>query len=75
MNGKPDLTIKQVETPPSRWCCSGHFAPETFKLYGNDGPEAPTRFFYITGHGINGIYCEPCLCIANYISQQKKAGK
>jgi len=72
MSGKPDLSMKQVETPPERWCSSGHIAPELFKLYGADGIEAPTRFFLIVGNGINGIFCEPCLCVANAMARKKK---
>jgi len=69
---KPDLTITQVEDPLNRWCSSGHVAPETFKLEGPDGKEGPTRFFKIGGHGINGIYCEPCLCVASHLGKIKR---
>jgi hypothetical protein len=69
---KPDLSIIQVEDPLNRWCSSGHTAPETFKLAGADGAEEPTRFFRIVGNGVNGIYCEPCLCIANHIGAIKR---
>jgi hypothetical protein len=73
---KADLTIQQVEDPVNRWCSSGHIAPITFKLDGSNGKEEPTRFFHIIGKGINGIYCEPCLCIANWAAnQQKKLSK
>lgn len=69
---KPDLTITQVDEPPNRWCSSGHIAPETFKLGGADGKEEPTRFFRVSGAGVNTTICEPCLCIANYLADQKR---
>jgi hypothetical protein len=68
MQDKVGITFKQVENP-SRHCSSGHIAPETFKNQ-DTGLEEQTRFFYINGPGISGIYCEPCLCIANYIAGQ-----
>lgn len=70
MHDKPDLTFKQVENS-SRYCSSGHIAPETFKNQ-DSGLEEQTRFFHVIGLGLNGIYCEPCLCIANYIAKQKR---
>jgi len=70
MIDKPDLTVKQVENP-SRICASGHIPPETFKIQ-EEGPEEPTRFFLVSGNGINGIYCEICLCIAGYVARQNK---
>lgn len=73
MIGKPDLTIKQVEHP-SRICASGHIPPENFKIQ-EEGPEEPTRFFLITGQGINGVYCEICLCIANYGARLARKNK
>jgi hypothetical protein len=70
---KPDLTISQVEEPAGRWCSSGHIPPETFKV---DGVESPTRFFNVSGNGVEGVFCAVCLTAANYISQQqKKANK
>jgi hypothetical protein len=65
---KADITFKQVENP-SRMCASGHIAPEMFKAEEDKDPE-PTRFFQITGNGICAIYCEPCLCIANFFAKQ-----
>lgn len=72
---KPDLSIIQVEEPLNRWCSSGHTAPSTFKRDGADGVEEPTRFFKISGNNINGIYCEPCLCIAHHVAKIKKQAK
>lgn len=71
---KPDLTYKQVEMPSNRWCASGHIAPEEFKTEENGEPK-PTRFFHVIGNGINNIYCEPCLIVANYLSRQNKKKK
>ena len=70
-----DLSIKEIPAPITKYCCSGHMVPEMFRREGPDSPEEPTKFFQVTGKGINGIYCEPCLIVANYISQQKKKNK
>jgi len=75
MKDKVDLKIEQVGDPPNRWCSSGHVAPLTFKLGGPDAAEGPTRFFCITGNGVSGIYCEPCLVLANHLAALKKKGK
>jgi hypothetical protein len=72
---KVDITVKEITNHSNRECCSGHIAPEFFKREGPDGPEEPTRFFHVIGNGINGIYCEPCLIIANYLARQKKKEK
>ncbi len=71
MIDKPDLTVKQVENP-SRVCASGHIAPETFKIQEDGSDDQPTRFFLVSGNGINAIYCEICLCIAGYVARQNK---
>lgn len=70
-----DLTQEEVETPRERWCAAGHQAAETFRRTGPDSPAEPTKFFLVTGHGIHGIYCEPCLVIAHHMAQLKKQGK
>lgn len=63
--------MAQIENT-SCWCDCGHFARGTFKI---DGEDHPIRFFTIESVTLTGIYCEPCLVIANYLkSQQKKAG-
>ena len=67
-----ELTVKEITQPLTKWCSSGHFAPDMFKRKGPDYPEEPTKFFQITGKGIDGIYCELCLIIANYVAQQNK---
>jgi hypothetical protein len=68
MQGKPDLTIVQTEEPAGRWCSSGHFPPDTFIL---DGETISMRFFNIQGKGIDGIFCELCLSIANKFKKKK----
>ena len=35
----------------------------------------PVRWFKVTSKNdpnINGVYCEPCLVVANYVKDQKK---
>ena len=56
----------------SKWCDCGHFAHGTFKI---DGKDLPIRFFKVESKTLSGIYCEPCLTIANYIKRLKKDGK
>jgi hypothetical protein len=63
---KVELTFTQIENPPSLWCDSGHKAPET---WGKD--QKPIRFFRASGKA-NGIFCECCMIVANYISDQKR---
>ncbi len=65
---KFDLSMTQVENI-SCWCDSGHFAKGNFKIDEND---LPIRFFKIDSASVNGIYCEPCLVLANYIKNQQK---
>lgn len=63
-----DLQYKQVNCVDLK-CSCGHIAPSLFKI---DGVESPTRFFEITKNNIIiGIYCEPCLIIANFLSKRK----
>jgi hypothetical protein len=69
-----DLEQEQVEAPLGNWCASGHQAPSVFRRLGPNSMAEPTRFFLIKGHGINGIYCEPCLAIANHMAKLKKQG-
>ena len=60
---KCDLTIEECECP-GKICSSGHVASGMFQ-------EKPIRFFKISGL-ISGIYCEPCLIVANYIAKEGK---
>jgi hypothetical protein len=70
-----DVVQEEVEAPFNRWCACGHTAPETFRREGPESPATPTRFFLVTSKDIKGIYCEPCLMIANYVAKLKKQGK
>lgn len=72
MHKKADLTQREVEPPFNKWCACGHVAPEMFRRSGPGSPEEPIRFFQVSGQGLNGIYCEPCLIIANFMSQKEK---
>jgi hypothetical protein len=67
-----DLIQKETDNPHNNWCASGHQAPAMFRRAGPGSPEEPIRFFEVTGHGINGIYCEPCLIIAHWAAKQQK---
>lgn len=67
-----DLNIKQVDSPINHRCDSGHIAPESF-LVGDK--RIPTRFFSVKNKNINGIYCELCLTVANYVAKQNKGKK
>lgn len=69
MHQKTDLIYDEVIEHPTRWCSCGHLASELFK---RDGVNATkTRFFHVQGLGIDGIYCEPCLIVANYVAKKK----
>lgn len=69
-----DQTISEVENHVGGWCDSGHQAPELFRQAGPGSPELPTRFFLVKNRQIEGIFCEPCLIIANHIAKLKKQG-
>jgi len=69
-----DLTVKEVVAPESLCCRSGHTAPSMFRREGTMAPEEPTRFFQVVSTqrpDINGVYCEPCLIIANAMAKTK----
>jgi len=62
------FSAKEVPAPPQRWCHSGHFAPEVFAREGPGTEPQPTRFFSVVARAtpaVNGVYCEPCLILAN----------
>lgn len=69
---KADITFEQVSAPANEWCASGHHAHGTFKRNGPNSEPESIRFFRVKGQGINAIYCEPCLCIANYVGSIKR---
>jgi hypothetical protein len=73
MIGSEDMTVREVLAPIGNLCHSGHTAPEEFKRNGVD--VEPTRFFEVRAKNnpsVIGVYCEPCLIIANHMAQQKK---
>lgn len=70
-----DVVIEQLENHVGYWCDSGHKAPELFRRTGPESPEEPTRFFRVCCSSLTGIYCEPCLIVANHMGRLKKQGK
>ena len=64
---KEDIITREVDAPQGRWCSSGHFAPEKFQ-------DKPTRFFAVSSSiaPIDGVYCEPCLIVANHVARKKR---
>jgi len=69
-----DLIFSEVNEHISGWCDSGHQAPATFRREGPGSPELPIRFFSVSGLNMHGIYCEPCLIVANHLARLKKQG-
>jgi len=72
-----DLIINQVQAPYDCWCRSGHVSPKEFRRGGPETELLLTRFFQVTSKknsNVDGIYCEPCLIVANAISNKKKMG-
>ena len=69
-----DLIQEEVDPPHEYWCASGHQAPLMFRREGPDKPAEPTKFFSVRGKGINGVYCELCLIVANHMSKLQKQG-
>lgn len=67
-----DIVIKEVPAPFNNWCSSGHVCAEFFKRSGPKSSPEKTRFFHFCGQGINNIYCEPCLIIAQFLAKKKK---
>lgn len=67
---RADLTIKEVQPPVPRFCNGadgGHDVPDGAVFQGK-----PTRFFRVTGKGVQGTFCEPCLVLANAMAREKK---
>ena len=58
--------VPNPQFPHDGKCSSGHYAPEG------------TRFFAVSGETLEasrtGIYCEPCLIVANKLAALKKEG-
>ena len=64
---RADLTQREVPPPAGSFCRSGHVALPVFRRESGRAEE-PTRFFEVSSvacPGINGVYCEPCLIVAN----------
>jgi hypothetical protein len=78
MLDKAKLVFKEVSAPPTRWCSSGHHVPApdepngSWRREGAGSVLEPIRFFEASGEGLDGVYCEPCLCIANALAREKK---
>lgn len=70
-----DIVIEQIDEHVGGWCDSGHKAPAQFRRAGPESTEEPTRFFHFRSASVNGIYCEPCLIVANHLANLKKQGK
>lgn len=70
-----DLVQREVDPPSTHWCASGHEAPRLFRRSGPGSIEEPTKFFHVFGHGIDGVYCEPCLIIAHHVARGQKKNK
>lgn len=68
-----DLTFRECDAPINHWCDSGHQAPELFAAEPGD-KETATRFFRASGK-VQGIFCEPCLILATWISRQNIVGR
>lgn len=71
----PDLTMELLppeEEPAGRWCASGHVAPPFFRRDGAASAAEPTRFLRVTGQGLNGVYCEPCVVVANGMKRARQ---
>jgi hypothetical protein len=70
---KAGLILKEVEAPIDHICRSGHEAPHIFCRNGPGTQPEPTKFFEVFVEGKNhGIFCEPCLMVANFIARKKK---
>jgi hypothetical protein len=75
MLGRADMTVKEVTPPQGLSCRSGHTAPAKFRRAGTMAPEEPTKFFQVSSSGnpeVNGVYCEPCLIIANAMAHKTR---
>ncbi|NJO18690.1 MAG: hypothetical protein HC877_24080 [Thioploca sp.] len=70
---KPTITYKEVKRPVDNMCANGHLCSEYYRRNGPHSPQEAMRFFSITGEGLpKGIYCEPCLVIANHLARVKE---
>ena len=73
MSYKAEAIFKEIDDPHDRWCDSGHEAPVTFKRAGPGSPAEPTKFFRVNVKGKDhGVFCEPCLVVANALASKKR---
>jgi hypothetical protein len=70
----PDVTVTEVVAPHGLWCSSGHVADSEWTREGAGAKSAPTRFFRVVSvkHNVYGVYCEPCMTLANAMASHKK---
>jgi hypothetical protein len=70
---RTDMTVKEVASPPGLYCRSGHRAAEMFRRAGTQAPEEPIKFFQVSCNAqVDGVYCEPCLIIANAMAKSER---
>ena len=69
---KADLSMIEVGQPFNNWCSSGHIAAKYYKRSGPKSKSEPTRFFRVNCKDFDGIYCEPCLVVANFMAKRKR---
>lgn len=71
MFGKIGLDVREVTPPVGYFCSCGHAAIGTFRRGGAGDEPKPIRFFEIIKGKSLGVFCEPCLIVANYIKKRK----
>jgi len=72
--GKPDIVMREVDPPEDHCCDSGHPPIETYRRGGPDSPAEPVKYFQVSTKdaGVIGIFCEPCLVVANHMKRLKR---
>lgn len=76
VGARPDIEFHECGEPLSRLCASGHVAPEVFARGGPGTEKLPTRFYDVVVHsdpGKSGVYCEPCVLIAQHLARQSRS--
>ena len=63
----PTFSQREVSAPPDRRCGSGHPVPPDQEFQGH-----PTKWFSISGPGVEGVVCEPCLTVAHAMAREKR---
>lgn len=73
----PNITYKEIDPQNDQKCDCCYKAPETFRRDGPGSPALPTRFFCVTmiNGDMNGVYCERCLVLINYLAKKKRKEK